>query len=190
MDVILIGAGGHAKVVVEILMSRGDRIVAYVDPKPSNWLAVERFENSEIFDDRSMQVVMGLGAVKPERLRHRLGLLDDWIDRGFAAPVVVHPSAVVSKSARLKPGAMVLAQAVVQPGAVIGRGVIVNTGAIVEHDSILDAGVHVAPGAVILGEVQVGACAMIGAGAVVLPGAEVAAEALIKAHSRYGMSAQ
>lgn len=185
MDVVLIGAGGHAKLLVEMLATSGDRVTGYIDPKKSEWLNAKHLEETYPFEDRGIRIVMGLCGVTPAALERRLAMLGGWIDRGFDTPVLVHPSAVVSKTARIEPGAMVLAQAIVQPGAVIGRGVVVNTGAIVEHDSIIDAGVHVAPGAIVLGGVRVGSCSMIGAGSVVLVGTQVPAGTLVKAQSRY-----
>jgi sugar O-acyltransferase (sialic acid O-acetyltransferase NeuD family) len=181
MDVVLIGAGGHAKAIVEIIRARGDRLVGYLDPKPSTWLDAPHFPPAAGFDDRRASIVIGFGAVSPEHLQHRLNVLDEWINRGFAAPAVVHASAAVSNSARLEPGVTILAKAVVQPNAVVGRGAIVNTGAIIEHDTVIGAGTHVAPGAIVLGDVKVGACAMIGAGAVVLQQSKIPPGTLVKA---------
>lgn len=191
MDIILIGAGGHAKAVVEILKARGDRIVGYIDPEPSAWLDAAHIHPEAGFDDRHASIVIGLGGVSPDRLQRRLGLLDEWTGRGLPAATVIHASAVVSSSARLEPGVTVLANAVVQPNVVVGRGAIVNTGAIIEHDSAIGAGTHVAPGAIVLGDVEIGACAMIGAGAVILPRSKIPPQTLVKAMERAGrMGAQ
>jgi sugar O-acyltransferase (sialic acid O-acetyltransferase NeuD family) len=186
MTVVLVGAGGHAKGVAEALSLAGHPVGVYVDPKRVEWLDADHRTDDGAVAPSDGAVALGLGGVTPESLERRLALLDRYLARGFAAPPVVHPTAVVSASAKLAAGAIVLARAVVQPGADIGRGALVNTGAIVEHDSVVGEGSHVAPGAIVLGGVAIGACCMIGAGAVVLPGADVPAMVTVAAATRYG----
>lgn len=189
MKIVMVGAGGHARAVVEALTAKGATVVAYCDPKPASWLAARHVARDDAFDDRSAQAVIGIGGTNSADLRRRLAIVEAWRGRGFATPPVVHPAAFVSDSAALGDASQVLAGAVVQPAAQIGRGVIVNTGAIVEHDAVVGDGAHIAPGAVVLGAAKVGACAMIGANAVVLPGADVPAEALVRAGSLWQESA-
>lgn len=183
---ILIGAGGHAKAVAEAATASIGPIVAYVDPRPANWLRAAHLTADTDVKAAAIPIAIGIGGVTAKQLKARLALLDSYLDRGHPAPVIVHPEAHVSTSARLDAGAIVLAGAVVQPGAVIGRGAIVNTRAVVEHDSTIGDGSHVAPGAIVLGGCRVGRCAMIGASAVVLPAALVDDEALVPALTRHG----
>ena len=172
----MVGAGGQAQAVVEVVRRRGDRIAAYCDPKPSPWLA----DADHLVDDDAAAaldldgLVLGLGGVEPQALDRRLSLFRMYADRGWRSPPVVHDSAVISDTACLRQGAVVLAGAVVQPAAIVGEAAIVNTGAIVEHDCEVGAGSHLAPGAVVLGGARVGRGAMVGTGAVLLPGATVA----------------
>jgi UDP-perosamine 4-acetyltransferase len=184
MSILLIGAGGHARMLVEILKNQGQTIAGYVAPETSDWLDAPRL-NALPSSGKEHGIVIGMGGVTPTRLRERLALVDDAVKGGFTLPPVVHPSAVVSESAKLEPAAVVLAMAVVQPDAKIGRGAIINTGSIVEHGCVIEAGTHVAPGATVLGDVHVGACSMIGAGAVVLQGTKVPRGTLVKAQSLY-----
>ncbi len=185
MSAILVGAGGHAKAVVEALRAGGEAIACYVDPRKAEWLDADHADSDEAVAPEAGGVVMGLGGADPKSLRRRLALLDSYIARGFAAPPVIHPAAHVSPGAALDRGAIVLAGAVVQPGARLGRGAIVNTGAIVEHDSEIGEGAHIAPGAIVLGGCRIGACCMIGASAIVLPGVRVADGALVPAGARH-----
>jgi hypothetical protein len=185
MDVILIGADGHAQVVVDLLAAQGDRIVAYIDPKMSRWLKAKRYDSENDVPSHDVRAVMGFAGATPEQLAERLAVFDGLVAKGFDLPSVRHPSAVVSPSARLETGAMVLAGVVVQPSAAIGRGAIVNTGAIYEHESVVEEGAHVPPGAIVLGGARIGACANDRRGGVVLQGATVAATTLVKAQSRY-----
>jgi sugar O-acyltransferase (sialic acid O-acetyltransferase NeuD family) len=186
MTVVLVGAGGHAKGVAEALALSGHPVAVYVDPKRADWLkAAHRTDDAAVTSAEGV-LAMGVGGVAPANLKNRLALLDRYLARGFDAPPVIHPAAVVSGTARLAAGAIVLAGAIVQPDARIGRGALVNTGAVVEHDSVVEEGAHVGPGAIVLGGVTVGACCMIGAGAVVLPGAAVPAMTTVAAATRFG----
>lgn len=179
MTLVLVGAGGHAKTIVEMMTANGTPFTAYADPQPADWLDLPQVAEDAIPEGAAF--VVGIGGVTPAALRGRLGVLDALCARGLAARDAVHPSAIVSASAALAAGAVVLAGAVIQPGAVIGRGAIVNTGAIVEHDSVVGEGAHIAPGAIVLGGCRIGACALIGAGAVVLPGGTVEGCSLVRA---------
>jgi sugar O-acyltransferase (sialic acid O-acetyltransferase NeuD family) len=183
VKVVIIGAGGHAKALVEGLTARGARIVAYVDPQPAPWLDARHCKSDDEFDDREAVAVIGIGGTNPDELARRCGIAKAWRGRGFAMPAVVHPSAVVSKMARIEDAAQIMAGATVQPGAVVGGMAIVNTGAIVEHDARIGEGTHVAPGAVVLGAAKVGGATMIGSNAVVLPGAAVPDRTLVRAAS-------
>lgn len=187
MGLVLVGAGGHAKALVEALVAAGLAVTAYVDRADCTWLpGLRRYETDDSSKDHDADgFALGMGAVNPEGLARRLDLFRRYAARGWAAPAVVHPAATVSASAALGAGSQTLAGAVVQPGAAIGVAAIVNTGAIVEHDSLVGDGAHVAPGAIVLGGVRVGACAMIGAGAVVLQGASVPGGTLVPANTRY-----
>jgi sugar O-acyltransferase (sialic acid O-acetyltransferase NeuD family) len=184
---MLVGAGGHAKALVEALAAAGIAVTAYVDRENCTWLpGLRRYGSDDSPADHDADgFVLGMGAVNPEGLARRLDLFRRYAARGWAAPAVVHAAAVVSATATLGEGSQTLAGAIVQPGAVIGTAAIVNTGAIVEHDSRVGDGAHVAPGAIVLGDVRVGICAMIGAGAVVLQGASVPDRTLVPANSRY-----
>ncbi len=187
--VLLVGAGGHAKAVVDILQARGLAPTIYVDPRRSDWIEARlpgiRHFASE--DDAALpsvaRFVLAVGGTSASALARRRELGAMLTLRGWSALGVVHPSAIVSPSAVVGPGATVLAGAVVQPDAVLGRFAIVNSRAVVEHDAGVGAGSHVAPGAIVLGGAQVGEDVMIGAGAVVLPGDRVANGALVRALS-------
>jgi len=187
VKLLLVGAGGHAKAVVEAIRSRGHVLTAYVDTKPCNWLDdVQRFENDDSFDEAAGDgLVLGMGAVSPEGLARRLALFERYRARGWNAPPVWHSTAIVNDSASMQAGSMALASAVVQPGAEIGEAAIINTAAVVEHDSRIGRGAHVAPGAIVLGGATIGDGAMVGAGAVVLPGVAVPPGAMVPALERY-----
>lgn len=174
MRVVGIGAGGHAKVLIDILRLRGEvEVIGLTDPDPVRW-------NTSIAgvpvlgDDRLLPVLfaqgvsgafVGVGGVGDNRLRQRL--YEQARTIGFQMISLFHPHAIIAASAVLGSGLMIMANAVVNPEASLGDNVIINTGAIVEHECQVGAHVHVAPGAVLSGGVRVGDGVHLGAGAVV-----------------------
>ena len=186
-EVILVGAGGHARGVVAVLQSTGHGVSAYVDPHPAPWLSATHYadEDALLAAGATGAFALGIGGVTPDALEMRLGLFERLRSAGLEPVSVIHPAATVSADARIEPGAMVLAGAVVQPDAVVGAAAIVNTGAILEHDTVIEEGSHLAPGAIVLGGCRIGRCAMIGAGAVVLPRSTVPAGTTVAAATRF-----
>jgi sugar O-acyltransferase (sialic acid O-acetyltransferase NeuD family) len=193
-EFILVGTGGHATGMKEILEDTGRRVVASVDPnvRQNTWpdASSRQFGSDDdamkfFHDSDKPFVAIGMGGMTPDVLSKRLEIVRKYIAAGFEAPPVIHRRACISPSATLAPGVSVMAGAIVNAKAVIDIGAILNTGSIIEHDAAIGAGTHVAPGAVILGNVSVGLCAMIGASSVVLPEQTVADHVLVPAQTRY-----
>jgi len=185
---MLLGAGGHAKAIAELLAAQGRPVTHYHALAPCDWLGDCTFIDNEaeaLAWIPGRDFVLGLGGVTPEHLRKRLGLLQRFSVAGGKAFSVIHPRAIVSSSATIAPGAIILAGAILQPGARLEEGVILNTGAILEHDSRAGAGSHIAPGSIILGGCSIGTCCMIGAGAVMLPGSSLPDDTRIAALTRH-----
>jgi carbonic anhydrase/acetyltransferase-like protein (isoleucine patch superfamily) len=182
---LLVGAGGHARGVVDAAVSDGHEIVAYEDPKESAWCAWRRVRESDDWPSDIDGCVLGIGGVTAEALCHRLDVFSRYVSRGAMFPAIRHSGAIMGSGATASPASVVLAGAIVQAGATIGPAAIVNTGAIVEHGAAVGEGVHIAPGAIVLGDAVVGRASMIGAGAVVLAGATVPEGVLVKAQDRF-----
>jgi len=183
---VILGAGGHGRVVAEALRASGRRIAAFLDPDRSLWgKEVEDIrvaggdEALSEFPVARFAFAIGVGGRKDTRLRRALH--EAAAARGAVLPPVVAASASVARSARLGDGAQVLTCAVVHPGASVGAGTVVNTAAVVEHDCVLGAHAFVAPGAILCGGVKVGDGTFIGAGAVILPGVELGSNVLVAA---------
>lgn len=183
-DLLVIGGGGHAKVVIDVARAAGFNPVAALDPGTigSFCNGVEVVGN----DDRAPELfVSGLRscvvAIGDNRLRCRIA--ERLQEIGFALPALIHPSAVVSPSATIGDGTVVMPLAVVNADAEVGRLVIVNSAAVVEHDCVLRDGSHVAPGTRLGGCVTVGREAMLGIGSAVRPEARVGDYAVVGAGS-------
>ena len=185
--VVGLGAGGHAAVMIEALRAAGGyEIVALTDPREGLWGTTVLGVRVVGGDDELAQyhqtvshAFIGLGGASDNGPRRRLFELAQV--QGFELVTVVHPTAVLSPSARLGSGATVLATAVISANSVLGENVIVNTAAIVEHDCSIADHVHVATGARLASGVRVDTGAHIGVGATVLQGLSIGTGAVVGA---------
>jgi len=184
--VVGIGAGGHAKVVIDILQLVGrHEIVGLVEADKKLWkneiLGIEVLGGDELLADLYASglrhAFIGVGSVGDFRVRKRL--YESTVDRGFEVISAIHPASVVARESSVGPGATIMARAVINPGVRMGCNVIVNTGAIVEHECVIGNDVHIAPGAVLSGNVTVEDGAHIGAGAAIRQGLVIGAGALV-----------
>ena len=186
--VIILGAGGHARVVADALRRGGRSILGCTMPDVELGREVHGIgpvvgDDATILakPDAGVMLVNGLGSV--ERPIGRQDLYERFKAAGFTFAEVVDPWAHVASRVSLGEGSQVLAGAVVQPDCGIGRNVIINTGARIDHDCHLGDHVHIAPGAVLSGHVTVGAGCHIGTGACIVQGVTVGAGCLIGAGS-------
>jgi UDP-perosamine 4-acetyltransferase len=177
---VVIGAGGHAKVVIELLRAAGLGIAGLIDPAPPG---PEVLGVPVLGGDAALPGLRAAGlsaaviALGDNALRQRVGTRLAAL--GFDLPAVIHPAALVSPSTRIAAGVVVMAGAAIGPDAELGPLAIVNTRAVVEHDNRIAAAAHIAPGAVLAGRVTVGERALVGAGAAVRPGIAIGADAVI-----------
>ena len=167
---LVLGAGGHGKVVLATLLERGERVEAVLDDD------LGLSDGSSILGIPIRGPIAGHPATEAPAIlaiggnadRRRLAS-----QLPYAWRALVHPHAHVHPSARLGEGAFVAAGAVIQPDAILGAHAIVNTGATIDHDCVIGDFAHVAPGANLAGEVEIGAGALVGVGAAVAPGVEI-----------------
>ncbi len=177
--IVVLGGGGHARVVIDAAQWAGLVVLGYAAPERSQ--TTDALGPKWLGDDpvaleahRDAAFVLGLGH---QGLRKAIAALV--ASARVALADVVHPRSVVSQRAELLGGCAIMAGAVVNSGARVGLHAIVNTGAIVEHDVTLGDLVHVCPGAVLGGGVQVGAGATIGLGARVRDHVSIGAGAFV-----------
>lgn len=186
--VIGLGAGGHARVIIDILrMIGGFEIAGLLDQDERLWgtdvLGVEVLGDdsllSEIHERGIRSAFIGLGSIKnAEPRRH---LYEAARASGFELVRAIHPRAIVAESATIGDGPMVMAGAIVNPAARIGSNVIINTGAIVEHDCVIGDHSHIATGARLGGAVKVGERSHVGLGASIREGIRVGDGAIVGA---------
>ena len=185
---IVLGGGGHARVLIDCLQRAGTaEILAVLDDDSNLWkkdlLGVPIIGNDSCLPDLIRQgadtFVVGVGSVGDPSVR--IKLFETGLAHRLEPLTVVHPAAVVSPWAVIGPGCQVMACGVINPCARLGRQVIVNTGAIVEHDCELGDFVHISPGARLGGTVKIEAGAHIGLGATVIQGLAVGERAVVGA---------
>jgi UDP-perosamine 4-acetyltransferase len=181
---LVIGGGGHAAVVIDVARAAGFHPVAILDSARvgSSCNRVEVIGGDAMASDLLDQGIdAAVVAVGDNRSRIRLGVELKRI--GFELPLLLHPSAIVSPSATVGEGTVIMPLAVINADAVVGRLVIVNTAAVVEHDCIIGDGAHVAPGCRLGGNVAVGGQSLLGIGSVVRPGGRIGEFAVVGAGS-------
>ena len=187
-SLLILGAGGHSKVVLDAAIStQAFSSYAFLD---------DRFDSIGNSCTFSGYPVIGCLSHASELLlsKHwdfasvalgnsslRLKLICQLLDSGFNVPPIIHSSSFVSPSAFIGSGSVVFANSVVQASASIGKGCIVNTLSSVDHDCVLDDGVHVCPGAHLAGEVKVGRLSFIGAGSSIIQGIHIGSDVIVGA---------
>ncbi len=175
-EVVVVGAGGHAKVVVDLLLDAGFAVPAMISRAPAaGYRGVPVLVGDEHLVAMRSRSDRCLIAVGDNALRRRLA--DEALALGFELTTVVGRGAHVSSSAQLGSGVVVMNGAVVNASTRVGDLAIINTGATVDHDCVIGAAVHVAPGSTLAGNVRLGDEVFLGAGSVVIPGIEVGAGA-------------
>jgi len=188
LPVIIMGGGGHAKVLIEALRASGVTILGITDADPAkhNTLIMGipvLGDDAAVAHHRpeNIHLVNGMGSVNVPQAR--TALFERFKGQGYTFITVVHPSAVIASDVSLGEGSQIMAGAVIQPGSTIGMNTIVNTKASVDHDCIIGNHVHISPGVTLSGDVRIGDGVHLGAGATVIQGIAIGRNSLIGAGS-------
>lgn len=184
---LIIGAGGHAKVLIDALRSSGASFAGCLDINPKLWgqeiEGVKVLGGQELIRDfkpGSVELINGVGAIRSD-IRVRQRVYHELKSAGHSFGVIQAATSVVSASARVGEGTQILTQAVVHPQAVVGENTVVNTAAIVEHDCVVGAHSFICPRAILCGGVTLEEGCFIGSGAILLPLVKLGAGAVIGA---------
>jgi sugar O-acyltransferase (sialic acid O-acetyltransferase NeuD family) len=188
LPVIVISAGGHARVLISVLKTLNITILGITEAAPDR--VDDKIKGLSIIggDDKildylpdTVALVNGIGSIATTVKRKAIYV--KFKNAGYSFANVIHPSAMIMDDVQLGEGVQIMAGAIVQPGCVIGDNSIINTGAIVDHDCMIGEHVHVAPGAVLSGGVHIGAMTHIGTSAAVIQGVQIGQAAVIGAGS-------
>lgn len=185
---IILGAGGHGKVLADCLKTSGHKIVGFTDPDEKlHGIKIEGIpvlgtdQVLENYLPPKVMLVNGIGSIASTVKRQYIHKMFTSIGYEFAS--VIHISSIIAGSVQLKPGVQVMAGSIIQCGTLIDENSIVNTGALIDHDCVLGKHVHIGPGVVISGGVRIEDGCHIGTGACLIQGIAVGANCLIAAGS-------
>lgn len=161
-SILVAGAGGHGCVVAELARACGYSRIDFADDRSP--LAA-----GTLADLPSLAPRYSAAAVSIGNLPLRQTLLDRLVSLSVPMPALVHPSSIVSPSARIGPGSLVLPGAIVHSNAVVGRGAIISAGAVVDHDAVVGPCAHVDAGAVVASRASVPPLTKVPAGTCIRP---------------------
>lgn len=184
--VVLIGGGGHASVLAEILLEQGREIVAVVCPDDitsrSVFFGLCHLKNDDDvlnFDPKQVRLINGIGMLPNSTIRQCM--TQRFTQLGYQFDSVIASSAFVSAFAQIEQGVQILHKAAVNTGANIGAYSIINTGACIEHDCVIGQYNHIAPQAVLCGQVKTDGNVFIGTNATVIQNVNIDANSIVGA---------
>ena len=174
-EVIIIGAGGHGKVIADIVEKSGDKVFCFLDDgieetEIFGYPVLGKSDCCKNFKDKEVFVAVGNNFIRKKLVSELAGM------RFYTA---IHPDAVISRGVEIGEGSCIMAGCVINASATIGNHVIVNSGSIIEHDCVLADFVHISPGAVLCGTVTVGESTHVGAGVTVRNNTDITSETVI-----------
>ncbi len=185
---ILIGAGGHAAVLVELASVLGKTILGFIALEETQvpgfphipYLGDDSYL-TENYAREAIKLINGVGAISVPKNHHRDKLFSHYKNKGYLFETLVHPSAIVASNVKLGEGVQVMAGAIIQPNVTIGQNTIINTGASLDHDCQIGRHVHIAPRATLSGNVKVADYVHIAVGATLIQGLVIGESAMIRA---------
>jgi len=181
MKLLILGAGGHAKVLAESWLSNGNELLGFLDDDPEKqktnilgFTVYSALSKLRDFDNHDISIGLGIGNNKT-----RWEIYQNAVSLGYEIPVVQHIKSIVSVNIVIGMGSVVFAGAIINTCAIIGEASIINTGAIIEHDCVLGNAVHISPGAKLAGGVYVGDFSWIGMGVTINEGIKIGRNSII-----------
>ncbi len=185
--VIIIGAGDHAKVLLDILLDQNENVIGLTDKSLSKGTCIYGVsvigDDSEILKYKAdeIELINGIGSVGNTSLRRKVFV--SLKEKGYVFKSVIHPSVIISKRAKIGEGTQLLAGSVVNTEAEIGDNAIINTKTSIDHGCVIGKHCHIAPGCSFSGCVKVGEGTHIGTGTSIIQGINIGKNVLIGAGS-------
>lgn len=185
--IILLGAGGHAKVLLSLLKLLNYPVMGVCAPELVEsgitcWRGVRVLGDDSCirnYTPQEVALVNGIGQGVASSARSQI--FKNFKNSGYFFPCLVHPAAYLDPTANLGEGVQIMAGAIIQPDVTIGANSIINTGASIDHDCSLSMDVHIAPGAILCGNIIIEESVFIGSGAVLGQGLKIGKGSVIGA---------
>lgn len=185
---VVIGGGGHAKVVISILKKSGKfELIGYVDKDDRGsilgleYLGTDEVLESLLNDWGVSKAALGIGQLYDTSLRRDIVSMAK--RAGYSFPALVSPDAVVNEDVEIEEGTVVISGVVINTASRIGSFCIINTGALIDHDCRIGEFTHIAPGVTLSGGVEIGSDVLVGTGASIIQYREITDNVVIGAGS-------
>lgn len=186
--IVIIGGGGHAKVLISIIQKiKKYEIIGYVDKSNKGTLSHVPYLGDDfaldpiIQHDKNCKAVLGIGTIGTGDIRKII--FENVKNIGFTFASIISSDAIVNSGTYIDEGVVVVDGAVINTGTHIGRGCIINSNSTVDHDCEIGEFVHIAPGSVLCGNVTIKPLSLVGAGSIIIQGASVSDGCIIGAGS-------
>lgn len=185
--IIVLGAGGHAKVLIDAIRLSGTEIIGITDPsgvKGSEYFGVKVLgDDSQVLNylPNELELVNGIGSMPNNSVRRILN--ENMMSKGYLFGKVIHPSAVIASDVKISDGVQIMAGVVIQPSVKIGNSCIINTGVNIDHDCVIHDDCHLAPGVTLSGNVTIGQQTHIGTGTSIIQDIAIGRNCVIAAGS-------
>jgi sugar O-acyltransferase (sialic acid O-acetyltransferase NeuD family) len=183
-DLVLIGAGGHARSCIDVIEQEGKFRIAglvgvgkEVGSRIFNYEVLSTDAGLDELAARFSYALITLGQI--DSPLERMRLFDLSITAGFVFPTIIAPSAYVSPHATIGEGTIIMHGAIINPGVAVGRNCIINSRALIEHESQVADHCHVSTGAILNGNTSLGVGSFIGSGATIKEGVSIGARSLV-----------
>ena len=175
-NMILYGASGHAKVIIDILQKNNIKISSIIDDNKNITKILGYSVNQQINNFNNQKMIISIGNNKirksiTEKLKHT--------NYGTA----IHPKSIIDKTAIIEKGTVIMANAIINSSAKIGKHCIINSNSVIEHDCVINNFAHISPSATLCGNVTIGEGTHIGAGATIIPNIKIGKWCIIGAGS-------
>ncbi len=181
----MIGSGGHASVLLDIMALRGIKISGIIqngiikNPKFKHYTAISENIFFKRYKSNNVKIINGVGQ-KPGSI-NRKKIQDRFLNKNYNFISAIHPVSVIDQNINLPHDIQIMAGVVINPGCKIDSNCILNTRSIIEHDCEISENVHIAPGAVICGGVKIGSNSFVGANSTVIQGITIRTNSLVPA---------
>ena len=183
-NLILIGAGGHSRSCIDVIEQQGQYKIVGLIGTPDE-IHSQHLGYAVIGTDRDLQelsktyqyALITIGQIQTSE--HRTRLYQQATQHGFKLPIVIAPTAYVSRQAKLGAGSIVMHGAIVNVGSLVGNNCIINTNALIEHDATVEDHCHISTGSILNGDVKIGAGSFIGSGSIINQGIVVGNNCLV-----------
>lgn len=174
---IIIGAGGHGKVIADIAVKNGYTSIFFVDDNATgecmSFPIIGLCSDVENLDDGNTDFVIGIGNNATRKM------IAEKYDVNWVS--IIHPSAQIGVNVSIENGTVVMAGAVINPCSSIGEHCIINTRAVIEHDNVVENYAHISPNAALGGTVRIGELTHIGIGATVINNIDICGNCIVGA---------